>query len=151
MRKEDVALITFNRDVAYIRFSIVAEEWPIDQFTRQLGVIPTQAYKKGDSFIRGKRKQTRFETVWTIEKEFYKRYEDHEDSNQIESLIEPLKSKIELINNYKKAYDLTCIFFIHHIFYDTQTPGIRLEPNILSFANSIGAIIDVYIDNEETL
>lgn len=52
-----------NKDTAFIQFSIVADEWPIDRFTEELGIKPTEAYKKGDPYIRGKRKSTRFETV----------------------------------------------------------------------------------------
>lgn len=47
-----------NKDTAFIQFSIVADEWPIDKFTEELGIKPTEAYKKGDSYIRGKRKST---------------------------------------------------------------------------------------------
>ncbi|MBD8027509.1 DUF4279 domain-containing protein [Ureibacillus sp. Re31] len=78
-------------------------------------------------------------------------YDDDEDKQIFESLIAPLKSKIALINKYRKQYHLTCIFFVHYIFYDAQTPGMRLDPSVISFANSMEAIIDVYIDNELTL
>ncbi|MBD8027508.1 DUF4279 domain-containing protein [Ureibacillus sp. Re31] len=39
----------------------------MDKFTEELGIKPTETYKKGDPYIRGKRKSTRFETVWEIE------------------------------------------------------------------------------------
>lgn len=141
-----------NKDTAFIQFSIVADEWPIDKFTEELGIKPTEEYKKGDSYIRGKRKSTRFETVWEIDTGMVELlYDDDEDKQIFESLIAPLKSKIELINNYRKQYHLTCIFFVHYIFYDAQTPGMRLDPSVISFANNIEAIIDVYIDNKLTL
>ena len=88
------------------------------------------AYKTGDVFLR---------------------YEDNEDEKLFESLIESLQSKVELINEYRKKYNLTCIFFIHYKFLDAQTPGMRLHPSVISFANNVEAIIDVYIDNEKSL
>ena len=148
MQRENVT-ITFNLDKALIRFNIVADEWPVDLFTKEIGIIPTEAYKKGDPFLRGNKSVKRFETVWSLEKEFYLRYEDNEDEKIIEYLFEPLKSKVAIINEYRKKYKLTCLLFIHYQYYNASTPGIRLSPNVISFANSINAMIDVYIDNTE--
>lgn len=146
---KDLATIVFNRDVASISFSIVADEWPIDKFTKEIGLIPTESYKRGDGYIRGKRQSARFETVWSLKKEVFLRNTEDEDKIIIESLIAPLKPKIDVINEYREKFHLTCIFFIHYIFYGAQTPGIRLDSSIISFANSIQAIIDVYIDNKQ--
>ncbi|MEK5481803.1 DUF4279 domain-containing protein [Viridibacillus sp. FSL R5-0888] len=137
-----------ERDCVFIRFSIVADVWPIEAFTNEIGINPTEAYKIGDSYIRGTRQSKRFETVWSLESgEMKLHYEVNMDS-EFESLIAPLRPHIKLINEYKEKYQLTCIFFVHYNFYNAQTPGMRLDPSIIAFAHSIGAIIDIYIDNE---
>lgn len=153
MNKDSVTFF-FNRDQAYIRFLIGVDDevWPIDKFTEEIGITPTEAYKTGDVFKRGDRNLTRYATCWSIATgDVFLRYADNEDEKIFESLIEPLQSKVELINEYRKKYNLTCIFFIHYKFFDAQTPGMRLHPSVISFANSVEAIIDVYIDNEQSL
>jgi hypothetical protein len=138
-----------ERDCVFIRFSIVADVWPIEAFTTEIGINPTEAYKIGDNYIRGTSQSKRFETVWSLESgEMKLEYKDNEDRELFESLIAPLRPHIKLINEYKEKYQLTCIFFVHYIFYNAQTPGMRLDPSIIAFAHSIGAIIDIYIDNE---
>ena len=138
-----------ERDCVFIRFSIVADVWPIEAFTTEIGINPTEAYKIGDNYIRGTSQSKRFETVWSLESgEMKLEYKDNEDRELFESLITPLRPHIKLINEYKEKYQLTCIFFVHYIFYNAQTPGMRLDPSIIAFAHSIGAIIDIYIDNE---
>ncbi|WP_056832003.1 DUF4279 domain-containing protein [Psychrobacillus sp. FJAT-21963] len=138
-----------EKDCAFIRFSLVADEWPIDAFTTEIGILPTEAYKIGDDYIIGTRQRKRFETVWSLESgEMKLHFEEDMDKDLFESLIAPLRTHIKLINAYKEKYQLTCIFFVHYNFYNAQTPGMRLDPTIIAFAHSIGAIIDIYIDNE---
>lgn len=99
-----------ERDCVFIRFSIVADVWPIEAFTNEIGINPTEAYKIGDSYIRGTRQSKRFETVWSLESgEMKLHYEVNMDS-EFESLIAPLRPHIKLINEYKEKYQLTCIF-----------------------------------------
>lgn len=135
-------------DYVFIRFSLVADEWPIEAFTTEIGIIPTEAFKIGDNYIRGTRQRKRFETVWSLESgEMKLDYEENMDS-EFEFLIAPLGPHIKLINEYKEKYQLTCIFFVHYNFYNAQTPGMRLDPSVIAFAHSIGATIDIFIDNE---
>lgn len=151
---KDSATFFFNKDQAYIRFLIGVDDevWPIDKFTKEIGVTPTEAYKTGDVYKRGSRSLTRYATVWSIDTgDVFLRYEEEESKKIIESLIAPLKSKVDLINEYREKYNLVCIFFIHYKFFDAQTPGMRLHPSVISFANNVEAIIDVYIDNEKSL
>lgn len=138
------------KDSVQIRFSLVADEWPIDEFTEKIGITPTELYKIGDTFIRGSREMKRFETVWSLKSSEMKiAYEEDEDKYFFESIIAPLRPHIELINKYKEKYQLTPIFFANYWFYWAQTPGVRLHPEIITFAHQIGAIIDVYINKIE--
>lgn len=101
----------------------------------------------GDKYIRGTREAKRFETVWTLEsKNMNINYVEDEDKVFFESVIKPLRSHIQLINEYKEKYNLTPIFFAHYRFFWAQTPGVRLHPDIITFAHQIGAILDIYID-----
>lgn len=137
-----------EKEVVSIRFSLVADEWPIDKFTEEIGIVPTEAYKIGDKFIRGTREQKHFETVWQLESGNMKiNYSEDEDKDFFESVIYPLQPHIKLINLYKEKYRLTPIFFAHYRFYWAQTPGVRLHPEIITFSHQIGAIMDIYIDN----
>lgn len=54
-------------DYVFIRFSLVADEWPIEEFTTEIGISPTEAFKIGDNYICGTRQSKRFETVWSLE------------------------------------------------------------------------------------
>lgn len=135
------------KDTVQIRFSLAADEWPIDEFIEKIGDIATETYKNGDIFVRSTREMQRFETVWTIKSEVMKiEYAGDEDMQFFESIIAPLRPHIELINHYKEKYQITPIFFAHYRFYWAQTPGMRLYPEIITFAHQIGAIIDVYLD-----
>ena len=135
-------------DCVFIRFSLVADEWPIEAFTTEIGLTPTEAFKIEDNYIRGTRQRKRFETVWSLEfGEMKLDYEENMDS-EFEFLIAPLIPHIKLINEYKEKYQLTCIFSVHYNFQNAQTPGMRLDPSVIAFAHSIGATIDIFIDNE---
>lgn len=35
-----------NKDTAFIQFSIVADEWPINKFTEELGIKPKKHIKR---------------------------------------------------------------------------------------------------------
>lgn len=138
------------KDSVQIRFSLVADEWPIDEFTEKIGITPTELYKIGDTFIRGSREMKRFETVWSLKSSEMKiAYEEKEDKYFFEPIIAPLRPHIELINKYKEKYQRTPIFFANYWFYWAQTPGVRLHPEIITFAHQIDAIIDVYINKIE--
>ncbi|WP_431028955.1 DUF4279 domain-containing protein [Lysinibacillus sp. LZ02] len=138
-----------EKDTAYIRFTLVADEWPVDEFTQKIGIQPTESYKLGDKYMRGYYERARFETVWELKTERMKiNYEIGEDKAFFEKIMNQLRPHIELINEYKHQYKLTPLFFAHYSFYWAQTPGMRIEPEVIEFAHQIGAYIDVYIDKD---
>lgn len=63
----DMGVTYLKADCVFIRFSLVADEWPIEAFTTEIGLTPTEAFKIGDNYIRGTRQRKRFETVWSLE------------------------------------------------------------------------------------
>ncbi|WP_192797497.1 hypothetical protein [Psychrobacillus glaciei] len=44
-----------ERECVFIRLSIVSDDWPVDEFTTKIGIIPTTSYKVGDDYTRGNR------------------------------------------------------------------------------------------------
>lgn len=133
-----------KKDIARVEFTLYGDEWPVEAFTEEIGIEPARCYKKGDAFKNG---FSRFETVWSIQTGDMKlRYEADEDRKLFEMLIDQLRPHAGLINKYREKYQLNAAFFTHYSFYWAQTPGMRIESEVIAFAYEIGAYIDVYID-----
>lgn len=133
-----------KKDIVRVEFTLYGDDWPVEAFTEEIGIKPTTCYKKGDTY---KPDFSRFETVWSIQTEDMKiRYKEEEDREFFETIIRQLRPHIPLINKYRAKYQLEAKFFALYSFYWAQTPGMRVEPEVITFAHEIGAYIDVYID-----
>ena len=137
-----------GNNISYISFSMYADEWPADRFTEESGIIPTEVIYGGKENPRIKN-QRYVETVWTIETVAVPdQFTENEEVSLFEQLFTQLRPKIELIYQYRVQYDLQCLFFFLYKFYEAQTPGLHFSEEIIAFMAKIGAIVDVYIDNE---
>lgn len=119
-----------------VDFSILGDDFaPID-ITKQLTLIPTEQYQKGDL---SKRNVERVESCWSINTGYV---ETLYLSEVFTSLIQEISGKKELLIDLKKKLDLTYKFIIVIKMEQNQKPAIFLDSSIIEFANDIKAEID---------
>lgn len=124
-------------------FSIVGDHFPLNTVTEKLEIEPTQTYCKGD-IIEGScyssHIRTRIETDWTLSTDYE---ESFDINNQLNILLKSLKEKNDELKSLKENYSLSFLFVILIELYSEQKPAIYLEQEILSFAASIQADIEI--------
>lgn len=115
-----------------VYFSIFGDEFPIDNVTEKLGIIPTETYEKGD-FLRK-------ETSWDLSTG----YQVSLDVNdQLQQIISKLQNKTSIINEIKETYSVECKFFIVVKIEDGNTPTLYLDKEAIKIASSIEAEFDI--------
>ncbi|PJO43426.1 DUF4279 domain-containing protein [Lysinibacillus xylanilyticus] len=128
-----------NKTQVKIYFSLFGDDFPIDDVTEKLEVTPTDTYKKGD-LIQNRSTFIRKETSWDLGTG----YQFSLDVNdQLKQIIGMLQNKSSVINEIKEAYSLECKFFIVIKIENGNTPALYLDKDIIKFASSIDAEIDV--------
>lgn len=140
------------KSLGKIRFSIAPNDneigdFPIDDFTKSMGITPTESYKVGEEYIRGNRVQKRIESAWILDSGYQNEERWYEFSDLFDLVIEPLRKNEDIINEYKKIYSLVAKIRIYFQFANAQTPGVHLDIKTIEFANNIGAEIEIFIDN----
>ncbi|MFJ6211623.1 DUF4279 domain-containing protein [Lysinibacillus sp. NPDC092081] len=128
-----------NKIQVKIYFSLFGDDFPIDDVTEKLEITPTDTYKKGD-LIQNRSIFIRKETSWDLGTG----YQFSLDVNdQLKQIIGMLQNKSSIINEIKEAYSLECKFFIVIKIEKGNTPALYLDKDIIKFASSIEAEIDV--------
>ncbi|RTQ87633.1 DUF4279 domain-containing protein [Lysinibacillus telephonicus] len=129
-----------NKTQVKVYFSLYGEDFPIDEVTERLKVIPTGTYKKGDLIPNRSTNRYRKESSWDLGTD----YQDSLDVNkQLQEIVDKLQNKSLTINEIKDAYSLECKFFIVIIIENGNTPTLYLNKEIVKFASSIEAEFDV--------
>ncbi|KQU15268.1 hypothetical protein ASG65_27500 [Bacillus sp. Leaf13] len=128
-----------------VYFSLFGDEFPIDEVTDRLGIIPTLTYKKGELINRSNDYTRDFplyrkETVWGLDTSYQDSYDVKEQMDQI---LIPLKNKTVIINQLKVDYKLECKISIVIIMENGDTPGLYLDNEQIEFANSVKAEFDI--------
>ncbi|MED3804988.1 DUF4279 domain-containing protein [Lysinibacillus xylanilyticus] len=128
-----------NKTQVKIYFSLFGDDFSIDDVTEKLEITPTDTYKKGD-LIQNRSIFIRKETSWDLGTG----YQFSLDVNdQLKQIIGMLQNKSSIINEIKEAYSLKCKFFIVIKIEKGNTPALYLDKDIIKFASSIEAEIDV--------
>jgi hypothetical protein len=132
-----------------VYFSLYGDEFPTDDVTEKLVVIPTKTYKKGDLIPNRSTVCYRKETSWEVETGYQVSLDVN---NQFQQIIDKLKNKSSIINEIKEAYSVECKFFIVMIIKKGNTPSLYLDKDIIKFASSIEAEfdIDLYVNPYES-
>ncbi|MED3690008.1 DUF4279 domain-containing protein [Peribacillus butanolivorans] len=128
-----------------VYFSLFGDEFPIDEVTDRLGIIPTLTYKKGELINRSNDYTRDFplyrkETVWDLDTSYQDSYDVKEQMDQI---LIPLKNKTVILNQLKVDYKLECKISIVIIMENGDTPGLYLDNEQIEFANSVKAEFDI--------
>ena len=128
-------------------FTIYGEDFSLEEFTREIGIIPTEAYRKGEEYIRGKTKHVRFETAWVYGLD-YKMTNDPEEL--IHDIVNILYNSIEIIKKYVDHYNLKCKLVTVVCFNCQQTRGLVINNKAIEFANQVNGEFefDIYNDND---
>ncbi|WP_144510370.1 DUF4279 domain-containing protein [Bacillus sp. FJAT-22090] len=140
-----------TKSLGKISFSIAPienDDFPVDDFTKATGITPSESYKVGEEYIRGNRLQRRIESAWILDSGYQKEDAWYEYSHLFDLVIEPLRKCEEIINDFKKRYSLDIKIRIYFHYVNAQSPGVHLDKKIIQFANSIGAEIEIFIDND---
>lgn len=128
-------------------FTLFGEDFPLEEFTREIGIIPTEAYRKGEECIRGKTKHIRFETAWEYGLDY--KMTSHPEE-QIHTIINTLYNSIEIIKKYKDNYNLKCKLVTVICFNRQQTRELVMNNKVIEFANQVNGEFefDIYNDND---
>ena len=125
-----------------VYFSMFADEFPLDAVTKQLGIEPTESYKKGDIIkkISPTENHVRSYTCWKLSTGYQ---ESLDVGEQMDMIIDQIGDKSAIINDLKRQFGLDCRFTIVIIMNNGYTPGLYLNQSIIAFANSINADFDI--------
>ncbi|MBM7608779.1 hypothetical protein JOD29_002026 [Lysinibacillus composti] len=129
-----------NKTQVNVYFSLYGDEFPIKEVTEKLKVIPTKTYKKGDLIPNRSKIRYRKETSWDLGTG----YQNSLDVNkQLQEILGKLQNKTLIINEIKDTYSLECKIFIVIKIENGNTPALYMDREIIKFASSIEAEIDV--------
>jgi hypothetical protein len=139
MRAEWEELLNLNKTQIKVYFSLFGDDFPIHDVTEKMKVTPTETFTKGD-LSPTRLNMIRKETCWDLGTG----YQDSLDlSEQLHHIVDKLQHKTSIINEIKNDYSLDCKLFIVIKIEKGITPSLYLDKEIIKFASSIDAEIDV--------
>ncbi|WP_431027751.1 DUF4279 domain-containing protein [Lysinibacillus sp. LZ02] len=129
-----------------VYFALYGDEFPVEEFTKDIGILPNHTTKKGKSVLPDKELPIAQDTSWAYGTEELTVTEYPEI--QLNWLIDQLVEKTEIINIYKEKYDLRCKLVAVIEYTSEHNRGFTLNERFMSFVNAIGARFetDIYID-----
>lgn len=119
-----------------VYFTLYGDYFPLEEFTKEIGINPTNAYKQGEEFIIGKHKLVRDETAWRLETDAILTDFPQEPINQI---IDSLFDSAAIIKKYKERFNLKCHIMTVIYFNSYQTRGLVINHRLIEFAHKVGA------------
>ncbi len=125
-----------------VYFSLFADEFSLDAVTKQLDIVPTESYKKGDIIkkISPTENHVRGYTRWKLSTGYQ---ESLDVGDQLNLIINQIGGKASIINDLKRRFGLECRFTIVIIMNNGYTPGLYLDESLIAFVNSINADFDI--------
>ncbi|WP_042470136.1 DUF4279 domain-containing protein [Bacillus ndiopicus] len=116
---------------ANIYFCIYGDDFPTDEFTKKMEVIPTKSRKQGEIFMKGTTKHVSYTTDWTYETGFQPTLNP---LIQLHELVGKLINKVDFINYFKKEFNLQSQIVIVVHYPENQSPGLNLDHKLIKFA-----------------
>jgi len=119
-----------------VALDIISENYPIEEVTALLEILPDEVQVKGDpcELIKGRVYR---ENIWSLYSKVDKEIEDIE--LHIKNLKDQLGIKIKEFKKIKTKFDIQCTCTLK-----TNTPAsINLSQEILHFLSEIGAVLDI--------
>ncbi len=132
--------ISLDKTQVMVYFSLYGDEFSLDDVTEKLEVTPTETYKKGDLIPNRSTACYRKETSWDLGTGYQVSLDVN---NQLQQIINKLQNKSSIINEIKEAYSVECKLSIVVKIEEGNTPALYLDKDIIKFAASIEAELDV--------
>jgi hypothetical protein len=136
---------------SYVYFALHGDDFDPNEVTRELGIEPTDSWKKGDKgqYIANQKYAC---WKWSTEKGKEAIFMD----TLVNEVVEKLKAKVENINKLKEKYQLTSVLEI--VMYidvnpDESTPALGHDLKTIEFLYQTQTVTDVDIyryDSAET-
>lgn len=129
-----------------IEFNIVGDEFPHEEVSQILNIIPTIAYYKNEEFMGGPDKtipMKRKECCWSIESKYTETINVVAEIKKIYDIIKDKKIELQKISKkFEVDYKFTIV-----IYFGYENPIIGIEREIVKFASDINAEFefDTYI------
>ncbi|MQR94395.1 DUF4279 domain-containing protein [Fictibacillus phosphorivorans] len=128
-----------NETQVKVYFSLFGDDFPINEVTRRLEILPTESYKKGDN-TSANSSLSREETSWDYGTDYQYSLDVNE---QLQQVMDQLRDKCSIINELQAEFSLASKIYIVIRMVNEQAPALYLEKDILTFASNIGAEIEV--------
>lgn len=132
-------------------FSIIGDQFPLEEITEELAIQPTETYLKEETLNEftapsSSEVRRRRETDWTLSTGYQKSYDIND---QLKSLLISFEEKQQDLILLKEKYGLSYLFMIVIKIENNKKPAMYLEKDIIDFASKIEAEIhfDLYINS----
>ncbi len=125
-------------------FCVFGDNFPLDEFTQKIAITPTETRTKGELYTIGKTQHESYTTSWTYE------LDDQLTSDptlQIYELIDIFTNKVNIINHFKKKYNLKCKIAVILVF--PETSGLFINQKLIKFAYDTNSEYDIDIYRDE--
>lgn len=121
-------------------FYIIGDEFDVNTITKELELIPSAVFTKGEE-RPGTRHNARYTfTSWSIETG---RQESYDVMEQFSQIVSKLNGKEELLVDLASLYDLEYRFCIVISIVNGKTPALVIDKDMIQIAYRIGAIFDI--------
>ncbi|WP_106768771.1 DUF4279 domain-containing protein [Paenibacillus faecalis] len=118
-------------------FIIAGDNFDPDLITRELAILPTGQYLKGEK-VEG-RNIIRQECSWFLILDYE---ESYDINDQLHKLVKILESRGEQLIELRNTFNLYYKFSFSIRIENNETPAITLEHDMISFADKIKAEFD---------
>ncbi|MFS0671590.1 DUF4279 domain-containing protein [Ornithinibacillus sp. 179-J 7C1 HS] len=139
IKKEQIELNEKKSEIM-VYFSLYGDDFPLEEVTEKLGVLPTDTDKKGEEIIPPNGKinpdfrRYYTQTWWELGTDYEASVDLKDKMNEV---IQKLRDKVFIINELRKKYDLTSRIQVVIRVENGEMPILTLDKKILSFAHQI--------------
>lgn len=139
IKKEQIELNEKKSEIR-VYFSLYGDDFPLEEVTEKLGVLPTDTDKKGEEIIPPNGKinpdfrRYYTQTWWELGTDYEASVDLKDKMNEV---IQKLRDKVFIINELRKKYDLTSRIQVVIRVENGEMPILTLDKKILSFAHQI--------------
>ncbi|MFJ7698735.1 DUF4279 domain-containing protein [Lysinibacillus fusiformis] len=125
-------------------FCLFGDNFPLEEFTQKIGITPTETRKKGEFYTIGKTQHESYTTSWTYEIDFQL---TSDPTLQINELIDIFMNRVNIINRFKKEFNLKCKIAVILVF--PETSGLFINQKLIKFAYDTNSEYDIDIYRDE--